>query len=558
MDYSKLADVYEKLESISSKHGKRDILAELLKDTSMEELERIVLLAIGQVFPSYSEEELGVAENMMKRAIEKATGHSGIKVVEEFKKTGDLGLVAEKFVKSKSQATLMRKRLTVERVFESIRKLPDMVGAGSQERKLNIIAELVSSAEPKEARYIVRTVLGTLRIGVAEGVVRDAIAKAFNVDAKDVEHAWNMMPDYGEVAKIAKSEGGRGLKDVKIRVGTSVQVLLCEKSPDLESAIEKFKEAAIEIKYDGARVQIHKDGKDIVLFTRRLENVTKQFPDLIKFANDAVRAKRCILDGEVLGIDKKTGKPLPFQQLSQRIQRKYDIEKMVRDIPIQVNLFDVLYVDGEVLLEKNLKERRGILEKIVKPIPGKFQFAEQLVTKDLKEAERFYNRALKLGEEGVIVKNLHSKYQPGRRVGYWLKVKPIMEPLDLVIIGADWGTGKRANWLSSYILACRDSNTGKFLECGMMGTGLTDYQFKEMTRKLRLLIVDEHGRSVRLKPHIVFEIGYEEIQRSPKYESGFALRFPRLIRDRSADKGPEDADTLARLKKLYESQRKIK
>lgn len=558
MDYSKLADVYEKLESISSKHGKRDILAELLKDTSMEELERIVLLAIGQVFPSYSEEELGVAENMMKRAIEKATGHSGIKVVEEFKKTGDLGLVAEKFVKSKSQATLMRKRLTVERVFESIRKLPDMVGAGSQERKLNIIAELVSSAEPKEARYIVRTVLGTLRIGVAEGVVRDAIAKAFNVDAKDVEHAWNMMPDYGEVAKIAKSEGGRGLKDVKIRVGTSVQVLLCEKSPDLESAIEKFKEAAIEIKYDGARVQIHKDGKDIVLFTRRLENVTKQFPDLIKFANDAVRAKRCILDGEVLGIDKKTGKPLPFQQLSQRIQRKYDIEKMVRDIPIQVNLFDVLYVDGEVLLEKNLKERRGILEKIVKPIPGKFQFAEQLVTKDLKEAERFYNRALKLGEEGVIVKNLHSKYQPGRRVGYWLKVKPIMEPLDLAIIGADWGTGKRANWLSSYILACRDSNTGKFLECGMMGTGLTDYQFKEMTRKLRPLIVDEHGRSVRLKPHIVFEIGYEEIQRSPKYESGFALRFPRLIRDRSADKGPEDADTLARLKKLYESQRKIK
>lgn len=558
MDYSKLADVYEKLESISSKHGKRDILAELLKDTSMEELERIVLLAIGQVFPSYSEEELGVAENMMKRAIEKATGHSGIKVVEEFKKTGDLGLVAEKFVKSKSQATLMRKRLTVERVFESIRKLPDMVGAGSQERKLNIIAELVSSAEPKEARYIVRTVLGTLRIGVAEGVVRDAIAKAFNVDAKDVEHAWNMMPDYGEVAKIAKSEGGRGLKDVKIRVGTSVQVLLCEKSPDLESAIEKFKEAAIEIKYDGARVQIHKDGKDIVLFTRRLENVTKQFPDLIKFANDAVRAKRCILDGEVLGIDKKTGKPLPFQQLSQRIQRKYDIEKMVRDIPIQVNLFDVLYVDGEVLLEKNLKERRGILEKIVKPIPGKFQFAEQLVTKDLKEAERFYNRALKLGEEGVIVKNLHSKYQPGRRVGYWLKVKPIMEPLDLAIIGADWGTGKRANWLSSYILACRDPNTGKFLECGMMGTGLTDYQFKEMTRKLRPLIVDEHGRSVRLKPHIVFEIGYEEIQRSPKYESGFALRFPRLIRDRSADKGPEDADTLARLKKLYESQRKIK
>jgi len=558
MDYSKLTDVYERLEKTSSKHGKRDILADLLKGVSMAELEKIVLLATGRVFPSASKEELGIAVKMMKRGIAKATGFSDKKITDEFRKTGDLGLVAERLVKSKMQVTLMRKKLTVEKVFESLQKLPTTTGAGSQERKLNIIAELLTSAKPKEAKYVVRTALGTLRIGVAEGVLRDAIAKAFKVDAKNVEHGWNMMPDYGKIVKIAKLKGDNGLKKIKVKVGTSVQVLLAEKAPDLKTAVKKFEHPALEIKYDGARVQIHKDGEKVTLFTRRLENVTKQFPDLVKFTKEAVKAKHCILDGEMLGIDKKTGKSLPFQQLSQRIQRKYDIEKMVKEIPIQVNLFDTLYIDGRVLLHETLKERRKLLEKIIKPIPGKLQLAEHLATKDLKKAEKFYKDALDQGQEGVIVKNLDSKYQPGRRVGYWLKVKPIMEPLDLIIVGAEWGTGKRANWLSSFILACRDPSKGKFLPCGMMGTGLTDKQFKEMTKKLKPLIIEERGRSVKIKPKIVFEIGYEEIQRSPKYESGFALRFPRLIRDRSGDKGPNEADTLSRLKKLYRSQGKIK
>jgi DNA ligase-1 len=558
MDYSNLSYVYEKLESTSSKHGKRDILADLLKDAPQADLEKIVLLVTGRVFPSTSKEELGVAEKMMKRAIAKATGFSEKKITEEFRTTGDLGLVAEKFVKSKRQSTLMRKRLTVEKVFEGLKKLPTTTGKGSQERKLSIIAELLVSAKPKEARYVVRTALGILRIGVAEGVLRDAIAKAFKVDAKSVERAWNMMPDYGEIAKIAKSKGEKGLKNVRLKIGTSVQVLLCEKAPDLKTAIEKFEHPVVEVKYDGSRVQIHKNGEKIALFTRRLENVTKQFPDLVKLAKKAVKAKRCILDGEMIGIDKKTGKPLPFQQLSQRVQRKYDIEKMVMEIPIQDNLFDIIFINNRSLLDEPLKERRKVLEEIVNQIQGKFQLGKRLVTKDLKKAEKFYKDALEQGQEGVIVKNLNSKYKPGRRVGYWLKVKPIMEPLDLVVVGAEWGTGKRASWLSSFILACRDPKKEKFLSCGMMGTGLTDEQFKKITKKLKPLIIGVQGRSVKLKPKIVFEIGYEEIQRSQKYESGFALRFPRLIRDRSADKGPNETDTLSRLKNLYESQRKIK
>ncbi len=556
-NYIELAETYEKLEKTSAKLGKRDILADLLKKTPSEDLDKIALLVTGKVFPAYAQEELGIASKMMVRAIARATGFHEKKIIEEFKRIGDLGLVAEKFAKSKSQSTLMKRKLTVEHVFKSLRKLPEITGAGTQDRKLNIIAELISSAKPKEARYIVRTALGTLRIGVAEGILRDAIAKAFDVDAKLVEHAWNMLSDYGEIVKIAKTKGNKGLKNVNLKLGTSVQVLLAEKASDLKTALERFKRAAIEVKYDGARVQIHKDGDKVTLFTRRLENVTKQFPDLVKLIKQAINAKSCILDGEVLGIDKKSGKPLPFQQLSQRIQRKYNIERMVKEIPIQVNLFDIIYYNGKMLFDAPFAERRKILEKIVKPVPNKFQLAKQLVTKDLKKAEKFYRDALKAGQEGVMVKNLDSKYQPGRRVGYWLKVKPIMETLDLVIIGAEWGRGKRANWLSSYILACRDPNTGKYLPCGMMGTGLTDKQFKEMTERIKPLIVEEHGRQVKVKPKIVIEVAYEEIQRSPKYESGFALRFPRMLRDRSADKTPEEADTIERLKRLYKLQKKV-
>lgn len=558
MDYKTLADVYENLEKHSSKIKKTEIVANLLEKTPSSKLSNVVLLLIGRVFPAYSQEELGIATKMMTKAIAKATGFKDEEIVKKFKSTGDLGLVAEQCTKSKKQTTLSKKKLIIDDVFEDLKKLPSITGKGSQEKKLRLIARLLSSAKPKEARYIVRTTLGTLRVGVAEGILRDAIAKAFKVDAKIVEEAWNTQPDYGEIAKIAKDRGERGLKKVRLKVGTSVQVLLAEKAPDLETALKKFDRVALEYKYDGARVQIHKDGDKITLFTRRLENVTRQFPDLVKFAKKGLKPKKCIVDGEILGINPRTDKPLPFQQLSQRIQRKYDIEKMVKETPIQTNLFDVIYVNGKELFNKPFVERRATLKKIVKPIPKKFQLAKQLVTKDLKKAEKFYKSAIAANQEGLIVKNLDSKYQPGRRVGYWLKVKPKMENLDLVIIGAEWGRGRRAKWLSSFILACRNPNTGEFLPCGMMGTGLTDNQFKEMTQKLEPLIVEEHGRRVEVKPKIVVEVGYEEIQLSPNYKSGYALRFPRLIRERTQDKGPNEADTLKRLKKIFASQRKRK
>lgn len=556
MYYSILADTYEKLESTSAKLKKRDILADLFRKTSSKLLPKVALLSIGRVFPQWSQQEIGVANKMMIRAIAKTTGHKITEIIQKFKKTGDLGLTAEECIKSKKQAALLKKKLTVDKVFENIKQLASVTGVGSQDRKLNLIAELLVSAKPKEARYIVRTILETLRVGVAEGIVRDAIAKAFDVDANVVEHAWNLLPDFGEITKVAKEKGNRGLKKIKLELGKPIQMMLGEKAKCIEEVVKEFGKVVAEYKYDGMRAQIHKRGDKIWVFTRRLENVTKQFPDLVDLCKKALKPKECIVEGEVLGINPKTGLPLPFQILSQRIHRKYDIKKMTKEIPIQIHLFDVVYLEGKTLFNKKFIERRKILEKVVKVIPKKFELAKQIISDDLKELNEFYREALKANQEGLFLKVLDSPYIFGRHVGGWYKIKPIMETLDLVITGASWGRGSRAKWLSSYVLACRDPNTGKFLSCGMMGTGLTEKQFQTMTERLRTLIIVEKGTQVKLKPKIVVEIAYQEIQKSPTYESGFALRFPRLQRIRE-DKGPEEADTIERIRNLYKSQGKV-
>lgn len=559
MDYSVLAETYEKLEEEPSKLKKADILAELLSRTPSNELEKVVLLVRGTVFPGYSQMELGIADKMVIKAISKATGFKQSQVVDKLKKTGDLGLAAEECLKSKKQMTFAKRKLTIDFVFNDMRKLADVVGSGSQEKKLNMIAEMIVSAKPKEARYIIRTILANLRIGASDGILRDAIVKSFLSDedrgeaTAAVEHALNIVADFGEVAQIAKEKGIAGLKKVRIEIGKPIQVMLAEKAESLEEILKKYKKLAIEWKFDGMRAQIHKKGDKIWVYTRRLEDVTKQFPDLVKLAKESIRAKECVIEGEALAINAKTGEPLPFQMLSQRVQRKYDIERMAREIPIQMNLFDAIYLDGELLIEKPFVERRKILERITKPIPGKMQLAKQITTDDLRDAEKFYKSALEARQEGVMLKVLDSSYVFGRHVDGWVKIKPTMETLDLVITGATWGEGARANWLTSFVLACRDPKKDRLLECGMMSTGLTEDEYKEMTKTLRPLIVSEKGKEVNVKPKIVIEVAYQEIQKSPNYSSGFALRFP-AFKNLRPDKGSDDADTISRVKKLYLSQ----
>ncbi len=553
MKYSVLASFYERLEATAKKLEKRDTLAGLYKQCDRD-LARVVLLSSGTVFIA-GEQELGIAGEMMRRVIVKAYGASENDVVKKFKETGDLGSTAEFFSKNRKQRSLAKHELTVEHVFESLRKLPDITGAGSQERKIALVNELLSHASPLEARYVVRTILGDMRIGVAAGIVRDAIAKAFGKDVKEIEHVYDIIGDYGQIAEMARL----GKLKAEIRLGRPIRVMLADRAPDLKTAMEEFENPALEYKYDGFRIAVHKDGNDIKIFSRRLEDVTRQFPDIAEWGRENIRARNCIIEGEALAI--KDDRPQPFQTLSRRIQRKYDIEKMVKEIPVQVNLFDLIYHNGGSWMKKPLKERWKKLGEIIKQAK-RFRLADHIETKDFKEANAFYKKALGIGQEGVIVKNLDAHYQPGRRVGYWLKVKEILEPLDLVVTGAEWGEGKRTKYLGSLILAAYEPKTESFWETGRMASGLIEKAgakelptMEELTARLKKLIVSEEGKIIKVKPEIVVEVAYEEIQRSPKYPTGYALRFPRILRIRD-EKTPKDANTVRDIEKLFSMQKR--
>ncbi|ODS35412.1 MAG: hypothetical protein A7316_03795 [Candidatus Altiarchaeales archaeon WOR_SM1_86-2] len=640
MDYSELVGVYEKLEKTTKRLEMTKIIADFLVTVPDEELPTIILFLQGRAFPAYSDKELGIAKKLMVKAVSQASGIREREIEDEIRETGDSGLAAEKILAKKSQTTLFREKLTVERVSEILNKIASFTGTGSQEKKLSYISELLSSAEPNESRYLTRLILEELRLGVGDGIVRDAIAGAFfaeilwkdllwqkkdgkrriegflekvagkniliDADLDDVikkdenlsdyyniflknnnikikkidginpgdienfnkillldaalgnelrssvlgkiDRTYNLTSDMGEVAKISKTKGIEGLDALGIELGRPMKVMLAKLS-SIEKSIADFGKCAFEIKYDGARVQIHKKGDSVELFTRRLENVTKQFPEIVESAKNNIKAGSAVVEGEVVAVQsKESRRPRPFQDLSRRIKRKYKIEEMVKSIPVEINLFDVIYKEDKSLINTPFKERRKILEGIITPTE-KFRIADQIIASDPKEAEKFYKKALEMGHEGVMAKNLDALYQPGSRVGYMHKVKPVMETLDLVIIGATWGEGRRAHWLGSFLLAARDPTAGKFLTIGRMGTGLTDDQFKEMTSLLKELIVEEAGKEVKLKPEVVVEVAYEEIQKSPTYGSGYALRFPRLVRIRN-DKGADDADTLERIEGL--------
>jgi DNA ligase-1 len=315
--------------------------------------------------------------------------------------------------------------------------------------------------------------------------------------------------------------------------------------------------AAFEYKYDGFRLIISKENGKISLFTRRLENVTKQFPDVVEYVSRFVNGNSFMIDCEVVGYDPGTKKYLPFQSISQRIKRKYEIEKMIRDFPVEVNVFDLLFFDGDSYLNKPFIERTKLIRKIIKNNPYKLVYAKQLITGDEKKAEEFFQEALKNNEEGVMIKNLQGIYKPGSRVGYMVKLKPEHRDLDLVIVGAEYGTGKRAGWLSSFILACRDND--KFLEVGRVGTGIKEkseegVSFKELTKLLKPFIIEHDGRNVRVSPKIVVAIIYQEIQKSPTYSSGYALRFPRVTALR-VDKPVNEVNSLGDIEKEYSGQK---
>src|SRR3989338_2006327 len=502
MQYSKLAEVYESLSKTTKGLEKKTLIANFLKKIKNEP--EIIYLLQGRFFPDYDERESGISEQLAIKAIAKATGIKESVVVSEFRKLGDLGKVAELLLAKKKQSSLFSSKLTTQKVLESLRKLPELEGKGTVEKKMNIIIELLHASSPIEAKYIIRTLLNDLKIGLGSGILRDSIAESC-FSPKDIEekrqkanliqNAYDKATDFAEVFSLAL-KGEKALSSVSLSPGKPVKVMLYPKAKDIKDAFEIVgKPAAFEYKYDGFRMMINKsDDEKISIFTRRLDNVTKQFQDAVKYVKEHVNAKTFIIDCEAVGYDPKTKKYKPFQDISQRKK----------------------------------------IEKIIKPSAFQIRLAEQIITDSYEKAESFYEKALEDGQEGLMAKNLEAIYKPGARIGYAVKIKPNPEEFDLVITGAEYGTGKRAGWITSFDLSCK-TKEGKLLEIGKASTGLKEkpeegLSFVELTKELKKLIMSEEGKHVQVKPEMVVSIGYQNIQESPSYTSGFALRFPRILR----------------------------
>ncbi|MFH1451711.1 MAG: ATP-dependent DNA ligase [archaeon] len=550
MEYSKLCLVYEALESTTKGLEKTSILASFL-DLIKEKPELIYLLQ-GKVFADFDSRELGISHQLAIRAISKASGIGDAEVVDLFKNFGDLGKVVEEvWNKKKLQTALFCKNLTIEKVFENLKKISTFTGTGTVDLKLGLIVELLHSASAVEAKYIIRTVLGDLKIGVGSGILRDAIVEYIyhpeSIEEKKkyvqiIQEAYDKVTDFSEVFSRAVE---RSLDKIKLKPGKPVKVMLFPKAMGIEDAFRIVgKPAAFEYKYDGFRVMINKTAKGYIkIFTRRLEEVTKQFPEIVEYVKKNVRGETFMLDCEAVGFDSKTGEYTDFQAISQRIRRKYGIETMMEKFPIELVVFDVIYLDGKSLIDVPFKQRRKLIEKVVREEDKKIVLAKQIITSEEKEVEKFYEKSLEDKQEGLMAKNLSAPYKPGARIGYAVKLKPEDNDFDLVITGAEWGTGKRAGWLTSFDVSCLDS-AGNLLEVGKVSTGLKELEgdelsFKEMTDKLKKLITEEHGRKIKVRPEIVVTVQYQNIQKSPTYSSGFAMRFPRILRLRD-DRGVND------------------
>ena len=573
MEYAALATVYDRLAATDSNNEKRDILAEAFAHADADLLDRLVTLVRGRLSPAHDRTELGVSSSLTLDAVLRASGASEPAVRERWKETGDLGDAATWAIENGGQQTLVSRPLTVARVHDRLRDLATYTGSGSQRKKVDAIAGLLTDAGPNEARYIVRTALGHMRLGVGEGTIRDAIGGAF-LDGTDeavaaVERAYQVTNDFRMVAKAARDDGRSGLSDLDIELFRPVQVMLAEKAETLSAALgEAGADGSVrcEYKYDGIRVQVHVDGDDVGLFTRRLEDVTAQFPDVVRAVSAGVNAEQAILDGELVGYTPTTvadddREPVTFQELSRRIKRTENVERLAREIPTVLHCFDCLY-DGGSLLATPLRRRIERLRAIsgsVAPDTEADRAGLELARAEWIEPDRpepataLYRDALEAGHEGLMAKDPAAGYRPGRRVGRCLKLKPTMEPLDLLVTRATYSEGRRSDWLGRLHLCAYSPDDDQFMEVGRLSTGYTDEELESLTERLERLVVAEDGREVELEHEVVLEVEYEELQESSEYDSGYALRFPRFLGVRD-DLVPTDADTVTRVTELYESQ----
>ena len=549
MKYQELVDVYEDLSNTTKRLEKTSILAKFMADIDVDTLSIITLLALGKVFPSYSEEEMGIGDKLVMRAISQVIGVSVDEVENQVRDQGDIGAAAEKLYSKKSQQTFFSQPLTIKFVFNNLRKLATITGSKSTSKKISVILELLSSASATEAKYITRTITEELRIGVGEGIIRDAISDAFKINKEVTERAYMLTNDLGLVAKVAKTEGKEGLEKLSLTPGKPVKPMLAQLSPGIEESITEMGEAICETKYDGIRMQVHRKDDEITIFTRRLENITKAVPEVVDEIYESFPNENFIAEGEIIAT--RNGEPLSFQNILRRVRRKYNIEEAMDSVPLKVYLYDLLYFK-KPLIDEPIKKRREILENIVR-VDEKVNLSKRLyaTSENVDEAIKLFEDSLNEGHEGIMIKDVKEPYIPGIRGKKMLKFKAEPETLDVVVVGGTHGIGKRGDFIGSYLVALKDENDD-LKTLAHVATGLDDETLAKLTKLMEKYKIEEKGTKIIVKPKIILEIKYSEIVKSPEYEAGYSLRFPVVKRIRE-DKGLKDIDTIDRLESMYKN-----
>jgi len=581
MDYSIIADTFEMMEKTTKRLELTDYLVKLLKSTPSELIDKVVYLMQGKLYPDYAGVELGVADKLALRAISISSGLSTDRVEEMYRETGDIGGAGELALQIKAQTTLVTELITVERVYSTLDKIAGLTGEGSQDMKLRYIGSLLNDATPKEARYILKIITGKLRLGIADYTVLDALAVAFTGGKENraiLERAYNITSDLGLVAKTLATTGLDAVSVMKIEVFKPIRPMLAERVSTAEEALKRTEgKCAAEYKLDGERLQIHKSGEKVMLFSRRLENITNHYPDAIEAVNEFVGTKDAILEAEAVAINQDTGEYLPFQELMHR-RRKYGIEEAMKEYPISLNFFDVLYMNKRDCTQLSYTKRRELLENVIKG-DSKVKVVSMITTGDTKKIEEFMEEAISEGCEGLMIKHLASNYRAGAREFAWIKLKreyrsELADTLDLVIVGAFHGRGRRVGKYGAYLLAAYDKDNDIFRSVCKVGTGFTDENLANFYSILKQhLIAHRHARvdskleaDVWFDPNVVIEIIASEITLSPLHTcgmnairegSGLALRFPKFTGRIREEKSPEDATTVDEVINLYKKQLKV-
>lgn len=547
-----LCELLERVEVTKKRLEIIDQTANYLQTLSPTEIKPAVNIMVGRAFPKYSQKTLDVSWATLQHILEQITVFDWNQFRAAMARTGDIGSATKAILeqsKAKKQTQLTKNPLTITEVRHAFESISQTRGTGSRTKKERLITTLFSQATPLEVKYLVKVFTGEMRTGLHEGLMEQAVARAFMVPLLRVQHAAMFLGDIGEVAEKLEVQGIESLEKVGFTVFRPVQLMLAQTAQSVQEALSEHDgKTAFEYKYDGARVQIHKRNGLVKVFSRRLSDVTGSLTDIEKTIKHNIQADTAIVEGEVIALD-RAGYPIAFQHLMRRFKRTREIADMQEKIPLTIYLFDILFLNGKSLIAQPYIQRRQMLAQNAGQIP----LTRQIVTDQTVQAEVFLKEAIAAGHEGLMAKKPDSPYTPGRRGKRWLKIKTTLEPLDLVITAAEYGYGRRKGWLSDYYLAARDPGSGEFLDVGKTFKGLTDAEIVDLTERLKESVIIQDGHRVKVIPKIVVEVAYNEIQQSPKYVSQMALRFARITRIRN-DKSPTEATTIGLVREIYDRQ----